>query len=69
VIWDYAGEPLPDDVHAALSGLLSSGLPDPLAELLDPFERDAVLTRAAALLQAGAFPHDPSGQRYPWPLV
>jgi uncharacterized repeat protein (TIGR03843 family) len=69
VIWDYAGEPLPSDVVEGLMCLLDEGLPDALAELLDPFERDAVLTRARALLQNGRFPHDPTGHRYPWPLV
>jgi hypothetical protein len=69
VIWDYAGEYLPSDVVEGLTKLLDDGLPDGLAELLDPFERDAVLTRAGALLQTGSFPHDPTGHRYPWPLV
>jgi uncharacterized repeat protein (TIGR03843 family) len=69
VIWDYAGEYLPSDVVEGLTLLLDDGLPDDLAELLDPFERDAVLTRAGALLQSGCFPHDPTGHRYPWPLV
>jgi hypothetical protein len=44
-------------------------LPDRLARLLDPFERDAVRTRARAVLAEGRFPHDPSGRRFPWPLV
>jgi uncharacterized repeat protein (TIGR03843 family) len=69
VIWDFAGERLPDDVAADLQALVDGGLPPALADLLDPFERDAVLTRAGALLQTGAFPHDPTGHRYPWPLV
>ncbi len=69
VIWDYAGERLPDDLAADLQTLVNRGLPGDLADLLDPFERDAVLTRAGALLQSGAFPHDPTGHRYPWPLV
>lgn len=69
VIWDYAGERLADDLAADLQALVDRGLPDALAELLDPFERDAVLTRAGALLRAGSFPHDPTGHRYPWPLV
>jgi len=69
VIWDYAGERLPDDVCTDLQGLIDDGLPDDLAELLDPFERDAVLNRAGALLRQGSFPHDPTGHRYPWPLV
>jgi len=69
VIWDYAGERLPDDLAADLQRLVDDGLPDALAELLDPFERDAVLNRAGALLRQGSFPHDPTGHRYPWPLV
>ncbi len=69
VIWDYAGERLPDDLAADLQALIDRGLPDTLAELLDPVERDAVLTRAGALLRRGAFPHDHTGHRYPWPLV
>jgi uncharacterized repeat protein (TIGR03843 family) len=69
VIWDYAGERLPDDVAADLQALIDRGLPDALAELLDPFERDAVLTRGGALLRSGCFPHDHTGHRYPWPLV
>ena len=40
-----------------------------LASLLDPFERDAALSRARAVVAEGTFPHDPTGRRYPWPLV
>jgi len=69
VIWDFAGEPLPDDVASDLHRLVDDGLPPVFDQLLDPFERDAVLARAQALLHAGRFPHDPSGRRYPWPLV
>ncbi len=35
----------------------------------DPFERDAIRTRARAFSQADCFPTDPSGRRFPWPLV
>jgi uncharacterized repeat protein (TIGR03843 family) len=69
VIWDFAGERLPADVVAGLEGLVAAGLPPVFTDLLDPFEQDAVLRRAGALLQNGRFPHDPSGRRYPWPLV
>ena len=37
--------------------------------LLDTFERDALLTRARALLRERALPIDDTGHRYPWPLV
>jgi uncharacterized repeat protein (TIGR03843 family) len=69
VVWDYSGEPLPDDVRAGLESFVEIGLPDTLSELLDPFERDAVRARSEALLETGCFPHDPSGRRWPWPLV
>lgn len=69
VIWDFAGEAIPDEVLRALDRLLGKSLPSRLDELLDGDERDAVRRRAAALLSAGRFPHDPTGRRVPWPLV
>ncbi|MCU0267412.1 MAG: SCO1664 family protein [Acidimicrobiales bacterium] len=69
VIWDFAGEPIPDPLLSAVEAFVESGLPDPLARWLDAFERDALLTRARAVLTARRFPVDPSGRRYPWPLV
>jgi uncharacterized repeat protein (TIGR03843 family) len=69
VIWEFGGEPIPDDVQSDLTALVEAGLPDPLAELLDPFERDALLQRARAVVDAGWFPIDDTGRRYPWPLV
>ena len=69
VIWDWSGEPLADDLLADLGHLADDGLSEPLATLLDPFERDAVLTRAAALGKDGVLPFDPTGRRIPWPLL
>lgn len=69
VIWDFAGDDLAQNVIDGLSKLLDSGLADELAELLTPFERDAVLTRARSLLHARVYPTDPTGRRYPWPMV
>jgi uncharacterized repeat protein (TIGR03843 family) len=69
VIWEFGGEPIPDEICADVAALLDDGLPDPLAKLLDVFERDAVLHRARALLDARCFPIDETGRRYPWPLV
>ena len=70
VIWDFAGEEVPDHVVADLARFVSGGLPDELAELLSGAEAEAVLERAAALAEAGVFP-EPVGDRppYPWPLV
>ena len=69
VIWDFAGDPLGDDVLADLVELLEAGVPPRVAELLGTFERDALLTRARALVREGCLPHDPTGRRYPRPLV
>ncbi|CAN5764811.1 SCO1664 family protein [soil metagenome] len=69
VIWEFGDEPLPDALLVDITGLVDNGMPGPLADLLDPFERDALLTRARALVTSGRFPTDPSGRRYPWPLV
>jgi len=69
VIWEFGGEPIPDGLLEDVSQLLEDGLSPPLIALLDPFERDAVLTRARAVLADGHFPVDHSGHRYPWPPV
>jgi uncharacterized repeat protein (TIGR03843 family) len=69
VIWEFGGEPIPDALLADVSGWLDRGLPAPLIDLLDVFERDALLTRARAVLDRGHFPVDETGRRYPWPLV
>ncbi|MDW3219351.1 MAG: SCO1664 family protein [Acidimicrobiales bacterium] len=70
VIWEFAGDPLPDALQEDLWRFLERGLPPGVVALLDPLERDAVLTRATALATAGRFPDDDSGgHRYPWPLV
>jgi uncharacterized repeat protein (TIGR03843 family) len=69
VIWEFGGEPIPASLLAPIDALAEGGLPDALASLLDPFERDALRTRARALVRAGCFPIDETGRRYPWPLV
>lgn len=70
VLWDFVGEPIPEELLASVSELVAAGLPDDLAKLLDPLERDAVVTRAKAVAELGTFPEDDTGgHRYPWPLV
>jgi uncharacterized repeat protein (TIGR03843 family) len=69
VIWDFAGDAIPNTIREDVVRLLDEGLPGSFAVLLDPFERDAVLTRARAVVREGRFPVDHSGRRYPWPLV
>jgi uncharacterized repeat protein (TIGR03843 family) len=69
VIWEWGGEPIPSEIVEDVDDLVRTGIPDALARLLDPFERDALLTRARAVIAEGRFPIDSSGRRYPWPLV
>ena len=69
VIWEFGGEPIPSELLDGVARLVDAGLPPPLAGLLDPFERDAVLTRSRAVLADGRFPVDHTGRRYPWPPV
>ena len=69
VLWDFAGEPIPADVARAIGRLLDGGPTDPLAALLSGPELESMMDRARAVLAGGHFPHDPSGRRYPWPLV
>lgn len=69
VIWDFAGEEIPETMLAAVDELASSPIPERLARWLSEAEVAATLTRAEAVLRSGRFPHDPTGHRYPWPLV
>jgi uncharacterized repeat protein (TIGR03843 family) len=69
VIWDFAGDAIDEHLLDDLRALLDAGVPPRVAELIGVFERDALLTRARALVREGVLPHDPTGRRYPWPLV
>lgn len=70
VIWEFAHEPLPAELAEDLARFVETPLTDDLLlSVLDPFERDALHQRASALLAEGRFPTDPTGRRFPWPLV
>ena len=69
VLWDFSGEPLPQCVISDLTAFLARPTPDELVEVLTPAEVEAALERTELLLEAGVFPTDPSGQRWPWPVV
>jgi len=73
VIWDFAGERVPDrdadDVCRAVRDLRDGPLGARLRELLSRVEVDAIAARADALLRTG-FPYPDHGYRStPWPLV
>lgn len=68
VIWDFAGQAVPDPVLQDLRRL-ASGLPDQLSALLTESECHQLEDRISYLLGNPEFP-DPAGDRpYPWPLV
>ncbi len=69
VIWEFAGEAIPEHLLADVARLADDGPPPALVPLLDTFELDALLARARAILADPSFPVDTTGHRYPWPLV
>jgi uncharacterized repeat protein (TIGR03843 family) len=69
VIWDFAGEPIPETLLADVDRF-ATDQPAELTALLDGAERAALARRAAAVVRSGRFPDpDPSRRPYPWPLV
>jgi uncharacterized repeat protein (TIGR03843 family) len=69
VIWDFAGEPIPDDLLGDIDRF-ATDQPAALTALLDGAERAALARRAAAVVRSGHYPDpDPSRRPYPWPLV
>ena len=75
VLWDFAGERIPDPLLtcvAALPGLLSpsASLRLSLRPLLSPKEISALTTRAKSLVASGMFPMPPRDRRsFPYPPV
>ncbi|WP_144790514.1 SCO1664 family protein [Kocuria palustris] len=67
VIWEFAGEPVPDPLLADLAPLLER-LPAELEELLFPVEQLALQLRVEMLLATPVLPFDETGgYRIPWP--
>ncbi len=74
VIWDFAGEPIPAALLAAVGRLraeLGERMPLQirLAPLLSPVEIRALRDRADRLLVERRFPQPGPGRPFPWPLV
>ena len=70
VIWDFAGEPLPERRR---SPTCSAAGRRPARRARRPARRLRARRRAdpgrRPARSPGRFPHDPTGHRYPWPLV
>ena len=69
VIWDFAGQPIPEARLEDLARFSGARLPDDLAELIAAPEQKALHARIKRLVAERRFPRDRSGHRYPWPLV
>lgn len=69
VMWDFAGEKIPDDLLDAIEPLASGEVPGTLEGLLDEGELAALVARAKRVRRQRRYP-TPSGRwPYPWPLV
>ncbi len=69
VMWDFAGEPVPETVLEAAAALCDS-VPAPVRCLIEAAEVEALERRARALLRRPRFPAPRDDHRaYPWPLV
>ena len=69
VIWDYAGQPIPEELLKALAHLSSDqNLPADLQPYLSPNEIAALIARSEALTASGIFPLPPEDRRaFPYP--
>ena len=68
VIWDFAGEPIPEALLQDIAPL-ATAVPPEVAGLLDENEVASLQHRVQRLLHARVLPVDRTGRRYPWPLV
>jgi len=73
VIWDFVGEPIPEDLRTDLRALERNLAADPfrgrLERLLASAEIDAMARRVTGLVKSGRFPEPGPGRPYPWPVV
>jgi hypothetical protein len=68
VIWDFADEEIPESMLDKVNKLVDR-VPLDIAALLSDDEVEAIQGRATWCVKHRRFPNDPTGQRYPWPLV
>ena len=68
VIWEFGGEPIPEELVAAVEPIAAS-VPLGVATLIEEDEVEALSERARLIVHRPFFPIDGTGRRYPWPLV
>ncbi|HUR49088.1 MAG TPA: SCO1664 family protein [Acidimicrobiales bacterium] len=69
VMWDYAGDPIPETLLADIERVTDRTALAPLTTLLDSDELDELAARAQRLLANPVFPEPVTERQYPWPLV
>lgn len=69
VMWDYGGDPIPDDLLDDIARVADRSCLLPLAGLLDTEELDELAGRAEALAANPVFPNPVTERQFPWPLV
>jgi uncharacterized repeat protein (TIGR03843 family) len=74
VIWDFVGQPIPEDLRADAASFgdrlrSDQDLRARFAPLLSPDEIDALISRADRLLRLERFPPPGPHRPYPWPAV
>lgn len=76
VVWDFAGQPVPEPFQHSLYTLIQrledaqDNLRGLLENLLSPPEVNGISLRTHRLLESGCFPHPaPNRRPYPWPPV
>ena len=74
VIWDFAGEPIPNPLLQAVERfqhrLEADGeMHAALVDLLSEDEVEALVGRAGEIVEQATFPFPGDGRPYPWPLI
>jgi hypothetical protein len=75
VIWEFAGQPIPNDFLKNLKDLYTwlcygkSAEIEELRQLLEPVEFDALQSRLDHLVSSKRFPEPGPGRHYPWPMI
>ena len=70
VIWEFAGEPLPDERRwPTSSGSSTTASPTTWPSCSAPSSATPCSPGPGRCCAPGELPTDPSGRRYPWPLV
>lgn len=75
VIWEYAGQPIPEPLVRDIERLCGqledrdAPLPSALLELLDQIEFDAMRRRIDRMLRRPRYPEPTGGRSMPWPPI